>query len=107
MDLNATIVAPAVAALISGAVIICLQEILLFKKKKKADQSKTDLQHDEERANQMFLILKSLDAIGKLTCANSIALEKGKTNGEMKAAMKEYNDIQEKLHDYFVAQGLK
>ena len=107
MDLNATIVAPAIAAIISGVIIIGLQEVLATQKKKKAEQSKSDLLHDEEKASQMFLILKSLDAIGKLTCANSIALEKGKTNGEMKEAMKEYTDIQEKLHDYFIAKGLK
>ena len=107
MDLNATIVAPALAALISGAMIIGLQEVLAVQKKKKFEQSRSDFQHDEEKASQMFLILKSLDAIGKLTCANSIALEKGKTNGEMKEAMKEYNDIREKLQDYFIAKGLK
>jgi hypothetical protein len=49
-----------------------------------------------------MLILKSIDVIGKLTVANSIALRDHKTNGTMSNALKEYEEISAELYAYLL-----
>ena len=43
--------------------------------------------HKKARQKENVLILKSIDAIGRLTYADSIAIRDGKINGEMKDAV--------------------
>ena len=51
--------------------------------------------------------MKSLDAVGKLTYANAIAIRDGKTNGEMHEAMEAYNESKEEMYDYILEQNSK
>ena len=59
-----------------------------FKKKQKKDEER-----DRAKAKENMLILKSIDAVGKLTYADAVAIRDGKTNGEMKEAMKAYAEV--------------
>ena len=84
-----------VASIISGMVLFFLQRY--FKKQEVKEERR-----QQAREKESILILKSIDAIGKLTYADAIAIRDGKTNGELKEAIQEYNDVKEEMYEYFV-----
>ena len=88
------------ASIISGMVLFFLQRF--FKKKQKVDEER-----DREKAKENMLILKSIDAVGKLTYADAVAIRDGKTNGEMKEAMKAYAEVKDELYEYLLEQNSK
>ena len=88
------------ASIISGMVLFFLQRF--FKKKQKVDEER-----DRAKAKENMLILKSIDAVGKLTYADAVAIRDGKTNGEMKEAMKAYAEVKEELYEYLLEQNSK
>lgn len=86
------------SSIISGMVLYFLQSF--FKKKAKKDEER-----DAVKQRENILILKSIDAVGKLTYADSIAIRDGKTNGEMKAAIEAYNKANQELYDFLLEQS--
>ena len=66
-------------------------------------QRKKEEERETEKANQMTLIIRTLNSLGKLTVANSIALRDGHTNGELKDALKEYKEVETDLFDYLAS----
>lgn len=88
------------ASVISGMALFFLQRF--FKKKDQKDDKR-----DEIKAKENILILKTINAIGKLTEANSIALRDGKTNGEMHAALSEYDVVDKELFQYLLEQNAR
>lgn len=88
------------ASIISGMVLFFLQRF--FKKKQKVDEER-----DRAKAKENMLILKSIDAVGKLTYADAVAIRDGKTNGEMKEAMKAYAEVRDELYEYLLEQNSK
>lgn len=88
------------SSIISGMVLYFLQSF--FKKKAKKDEER-----DAVKQRENILILKSIDAVGKLTYADSIAIRDGKTNGEMKAAIEAYNKANQELYDFLLKQSVK
>lgn len=95
-----SIIISIVASIISGMVLFFLKRF--FDKKDKEEKKK-----EEAKAKENILILKSLDAVGKLTYANSIAIRDGKTNGELKGAIKDYNEVKDELYEYLLEQNAK
>lgn len=92
MELISIIISIA-ASIISGMVLFFLKRY--FDKKEKS------------RQKENVLILKSIDAIGRLTYADAIAIRDGKTNGEMKDAVQSYIAIKSELYDYLLDQNSK
>ena len=45
--------------------------------------------------------------VGKLTTATCIALKDGRTNGEMSAALKEYEEVDKELYNYLLSVNAK
>lgn len=88
------------ASIISGMVLFFLQRF--FKKKQKVDEER-----DRAKVKENMLILKSIDAVGKLTYADAVAIRDGKTNGEMKEAMKAYAEVKDELYEYLLEQNSK
>ena len=88
------------ASVISGLALFFLQRY--FKKKEKREAER-----DRVRRRENVLLMKSLDAVGKLTYANAIAIRDGKTNGEMHEAMEAYNESKEEMYDYILEQNSK
>ena len=88
-----TILISSLASMFSGIVLFLIQGHL-------KKQQKKDEEREEAKAHQMTLIIRTLISLGKLTVANSIALRDGHTNGELKAALKEYRDIEMDLFEY-------
>ena len=93
-----TIIVSAVAGIISGMVLYFLQKY--FRKKEM-----TDIEKDKVVAKENILVLKSLNALGKLTQANSIALKRGVTNGEMQEALEKYEEVDKELYDYLLERN--
>ncbi len=88
------------ASVISGMALFFLQRY--FKKKEKREAER-----DRVRRRENVLLMKSLDAVGKLTYANAIAIRDGKTNGEMHEAMESYNESKDEMYDYILEQNSK
>ncbi len=95
-----SIIVSVCASIISGMVLFFLQRF--FKKKQKRDEER-----DRAKAKENMLILKSIDAVGKLTYADAVAIRDGKTNGEMKEAMKAYAEVKDELYEYLLEQNSK
>ena len=66
-----------------------------------------EIEKEKARQKENVLILKSIDAIGRLTYADSIAIRDGKINGEMKDAVQSYIAIKSELYDYLIDQNSK
>ena len=88
------------ASIISGMVFFFLQRF--FKKKAKKDEER-----DAAKARENLLIIKAIDAVGKLTYADAIAIRDGKTNGEMKSAIEAYRKADEELYEFLLEQSVK
>lgn len=88
------------AGIISGMTLFFLQRY--FKKRAAKDEER-----DKQKEKENVLILKSIDAVGKLTYANAIAIRDGKTNGEMHEAMDSYSEIKDEMYEYLLEQNAK
>lgn len=96
MDTAITLLITSAASVFSGMVLFLIQRF--FK-----NQQRKDEEREKDKATQTALILKSLNALGKLTVANSIALRDGKTNGELKSALTEYEVVEKELYEYLIS----
>lgn len=83
------------ATVISSMAVFFLKHY--FKKKEVKDHAREEL-----TVQETILILRSINAVGKLALANCIALRDGKTNGETAAAMKEYETVRRELYDFLL-----
>lgn len=88
------------SSIVSGMVLFFLQRY--FKNKAKSDEER-----DAAKRRENLLILKSIDAVGKLTYADSIAIRDGKTNGEMKTAVEAYKKADQELYEFLLEQTVK
>jgi hypothetical protein len=88
------------ASIVSGMVLFFLQRFFKRQEKKDNERSKT-------RIKENVLILKSIDAIGKLTYANTIAIRDGKVNGEITDSLQAYNEVKEEMYDYLLEQNAR
>lgn len=88
------------ASIVSGMVLFFLQSY--FKKKQKQDDERENKRHKKD-----ILVIKSINAVGDLTLANSIALRDGKTNGELKKALKEYENVNKEMTDFIIENSVK
>lgn len=93
-----TIIISALGSVVSGTALFLLQR--WFKRKEVRDE-----QRYEAKARENILIIKSINAVGHLTEATAIALENGKTNGEMHQALKEYGEVDKELYNYLLEQN--
>ena len=96
----AAIIISIASSIISGMVLFFLQRF--FKNKAKKDEER-----DAAKRRENLLILKSIDAVGKLTYADSIAIRDGKTNGEMKTAIEAYKKANQELYEFMLEQTVK
>ena len=96
MDMIMTLLITSVASVFSGMLLFLIQRFL-------KKQQRKDEEREKDKAMQTALILKALNALGKLTVANSIALRDGKTNGELKNALAEYEVVEKELYEYLIS----
>lgn len=86
------------ASFISGVTLYFVQRF--FKRREDKEKEK-----DAAEKRENILILKSVNAIGKLTEANAIAIRDGRTNGELHAALDEYGKVDKELYEYLLEQN--
>lgn len=96
-----------ISIIISIATSIFSGIVLFFIKRYFDNKEKIEIEEEEARQKENVLILKSIDAIGRLTYADSIAIRDGKINGEMKDAVQSYIAIKSELYDYLIDQNSK
>lgn len=90
-----SIVISLIASVLSGTVLFLMKRF--FKNKEEVEQ-----QRHAYRVRENMLIIRSIDVIGKLTVANSVALRDNKVNGTMSNALKEYEEVATELYNYLV-----
>lgn len=100
METAMSYILTAVITIVSGLVLFFLQRML-------NKQQKAEEERDQKKAQENALILRSINALGNLTVANSIALRDGKTNGEMKTALAEYEEVNKEMYAYIIANCSK
>ena len=93
-----TIVLSIGASVISGMALFFLQRY--FK-----DKDKKDDERDKVLAQENVLILKSINAVGKLTYANALAIIDGKQNGAMHDALDNYAEVNDELYQYLLERN--
>ena len=86
------------ASVVSGVTLFFVQRF--FRRREEHEKGKETA---EKREN--ILILKSVGVIGKLTEANAIAIRDGRTNGELHAALEDYDKVNRELYDYLLEQN--
>ena len=86
---------PICTSVIGGLILFYLKAV------SRKQQEKEDAR-DRAKKEETALVLETLNAVGKLTVANTIALRDGKTNGETTAALNEYEHVEKKLYQYLV-----
>lgn len=96
-----------ISIIISVATSIFSGIVLFFIKRYFDNKEKIEIEEEKARQKENVLILKSIDAIGRLTYADSIAIRDGKINGEMKDAVQSYIAIKSELYDYLIDQNSK
>ena len=107
LTLSAISELPLNAIIISIATSIFSGIVLFFIKRYFDNKEKIEIEKEKARQKENVLILKSIDAIGRLTYADSIAIRDGKINGEMKDAVQSYIAIKSELYDYLIDQNSK
>lgn len=83
------------SSIVSGMVLFFLQRF--FKKRQETEEKREERQHKKD-----VLMMKSINAVGNLTLANAIAIRDGKTNGELKKALKEYDESSKEMLDFLI-----
>lgn len=83
------------SSIVSGMVLFFLQRF--FKKRQENEEKREERQHKKD-----VLMMKSINAVGDLTLANAIAIRDGKTNGELKKALKEYDESSKEMLDFLI-----
>lgn len=96
-----------ISIIISIATSIFSGIVLFFIKRYFDNKEKIEIEKEKARQKENVLILKSIDAIGRLTYADSIAIRDGKINGEMKDVVQSYIAIKSELYDYLIDQNSK
>ena len=95
MEQIISVVISLVATIVSGMAVFFLKRY--FKRREEREKAREQLAAEEN-----MLILRSINAIGKLTLANSIALRDGRTNGEMASALREYEKVDRELYNFLL-----
>lgn len=95
------------ATIISICASIISGMVLFFLKRYFDRREKEEKERDDVFAKENILILKSIEAIGKLTYADAIAIRDGKTNGEMKEAIEAYKKADQELYEFLLEQNSK
>lgn len=96
-----------ISAVSTGATTLISGTVLFLMKRFFREQRKKEERRDREKERDNVLILKAINALGKLTVAESIALRDGKTNGEMIAALEEYREVEKELYEHLIGYYAK
>ena len=95
-----SVIISSVASIISGMVLFLLQH---YVKQRHTEDSKTK----EENNKKDILILKSLNALGKLAVSNSNLIKNAETEGDAKTALDNYNKVNAEMMNFLIENSSK
>lgn len=95
METPITLTISTLTTLISS-ILLCIVQRFLNRQRKREEER--ELQKSSDNA----LILRSLNALGKLTVATALALRDGKTNGELSTALNEYEKVETEMYEHLI-----
>ncbi len=85
----------AIASTISGMILFLMQHYM--KKKDNKDEKNEKEQHEKD-----ILLIKSINALGKLAMSNTSVLKSAETEGEAKDAYNEYKKVNGEMMNYLI-----
>ena len=88
---------------ITTAATVISGVILFFIKRHFSLARDSELRREKLKQKESELILRSLNALGRLTVINSIALRDGRTNGELTPALEEYGKVEKEMYAYLIS----
>lgn len=98
---------PLLVACVSAisAVLIAILQVRASQRQKKDDadreQRQKDYQARDQRREELLVqLLKNTRINGELAQATALAVKRGKTNGEMDEALKNYDKFEEEMNEY-------
>lgn len=96
----------------ASAVIIAVFQVRASQRQKRDDadreQRQKDYQARDQRREELLVqLLKNTRINGELAQATALAVKRGKTNGEMDTALKNYQDFEDEMHEYSVKSQAK
>ncbi|MBE6531797.1 MAG: hypothetical protein E7679_06925 [Ruminococcaceae bacterium] len=100
MDIVISVISTTATTVISGVILFLMKRFF-------TEQRRKEERRDKAKERDNVLILKAINALGKLTVADSIALRDGKTNGEMIAALEEYREVERELYEHLIGYHAK
>lgn len=95
-----SIIISSVASIISGMVLFLLQHYI-------KQRHNEDGKLKEENNKKDILILKSLNALGKLAVSNSNVLKNAEQEGDAKNALNDYNKVSNEMMDFLIENSSK
>lgn len=95
-----SIIISSVASIISGMVLFLLQHYI-------KQRHNEDGKLKEENNKKDILILKSLNALGKLAVSNSNVLKNAEQEGDAKNALNDYTKVSNEMMDFLIENSSK
>ena len=90
-----SVIISSVCSIISGMVLFLLQHYI--KQRHTSDSVKQEEDHKKD-----ILILKSLNALGKLAMSNSTVINSAEKNSDAKNALDEYNKVNGEMVNFLI-----
>jgi len=100
MTIAISIIVSVAACVVSGMILFFLQRH--FKRLERIQCAQ-----DDRRTKKDLLVLKTLQAIGELTCANATAIKNGKCNGETEQAKQNFESVEKELNAFLLEAAIK
>ena len=95
MESLITLIVSSLATVISSAILFVIKNFLNRQKKR-------DEEREAQKSSDTALILRSLNALGRLTVATAISLRDGRTDGELSAALGEYEKVEKQMYEHLI-----
>ena len=95
MQTYITLIVSSFATVISSIILLLIKNFL-------NRQRKRDEEREAQKTSDTVLILRSLNALGKLTVATAISLRDGRANVELNTALGEYEKVEKQMYEHLI-----
>ena len=95
-----SIIISAVCSIISGMVLFLMQTYIKHRNTK-------DEESEKRQQKKYTLMIKSINALGKLATSNSTVINSAETSPDAREALAEYNNVNKEMIDYLIDNANK
>ena len=89
-----------ITSIISGMVLFLMQTYI-------KNRNSKDEQSEKSEQKKYTLMIKSINALGKLATSNSNVINSAETSAEARDALNEYNKVNNEMMDYLIDSAKK